>query len=239
MKRICVCAAGILFFGTAVISNLAAQEPELSVEDSYLQESVEVMIITAQSNSDDRNEKMLALDYIGDLLERGNAPGADIVNVLVDLALEGIVNRTMTGGSVSNNFPEVRVRAVEYLGKVGTERAKAAVIRVCDAEKEPMVLTEAINSLAKINAGSNADSLNKIYEVFTHFDVHFPDNRLTLAVLNAYEGFIKRGEASRDPRIISTVMYISTNPTYIYPVRHKATQLLNAFRLTNFNIQGK
>jgi hypothetical protein len=137
MKRIVVVLTFVLF----PVFLLAAQE--MSVEESYLQESVENMIIREQSRADSREMKMVALAYIGDAIDRGNT-GTEVRQALEYLGLEGVLNRGRENGRLVNNFPDVRREAVKYLGKMGTVEAKETLLKIIYYDNEPMVLQEAV-----------------------------------------------------------------------------------------------
>ena len=57
--------------GAGSASGSAGSSKELSVEESYLQQSVELMIIREQVQSNNRDMKMVALEYIGDAIKSG------------------------------------------------------------------------------------------------------------------------------------------------------------------------
>jgi HEAT repeat protein len=170
---------------------------------------------------------MLALDYIDDMLHQGK--GAKVAKVIVNLASEGIINRDSAGGQVINNFPDVRARAVKDLGQIDTPQAKAALVNICQAEREPGVLYAAVNSLVKQTSGSPEQNITAIYDVYYRFNAgDMPDNRLALAVLNAFDFYLKNNQ-THDKRLVNTLMAIKNDARYIYPVRARAEQLLQSF----------
>jgi hypothetical protein len=197
---------------------------EMSVEESYLQESIELMIIRESSRESSRDQKMVALEYIGDAIERGNKSN-DIRDALEYLSMEGVVNKARENGRLVNNFPDVRTRAATYLGELGTREAKDALIKMVMADNEPMVLTEAIKSLAKIGINENEETVNAISWVVTRFDVLNPDNLLALSALEAYDKLAELGGGIRDANAIRTIIRISEGP-YIKPVQERAKQVL-------------
>jgi hypothetical protein len=201
---------------------------EMSVEESYLQESIELMVIREQSRGDSRDGKMVALEYIGDAIARGNT-GDDIRSALEHMALEGILNRTRESGRVTNNYPDVRAKAVAYLGQLGTAEAKDTLLKIMLAEPEPMVLTEAVKSLAKIGLNENDEAANTIAWIVTRFDVLNPDNLLALSALDAYETLAEKNGGIKDPSAIRTILRIADGP-YIKPVQERARQVLTNLR---------
>jgi hypothetical protein len=206
------------------IASSVAMAQEMSVEESYLQESIENMIIRENSQAMGRDMKLVALEYIGEAIDHGNT-SADVRNALEYLALEGITNQTRENGRLINNFPDVRAKAVTYLGQVGTPEAKNALLKVMLADPEPMVLTEAVKSLAKIGLNENEEPANTISWVVTRFDVLNPDNLLALSALEAYETLAKKNGGLKDPSALRTIMRIADG-RYITPVKDRARQLI-------------
>jgi len=135
---------------------LAMGQSEMSVEESYLQESIENMIIREQSRGGTRESKMIALTYIGDAIDRGNK-GEEIRQALEYMGLEGLLNRDREGGRLTNNYPDIRRECARYLGKMRTPEAKDILLKMIYHDTEPMVLQEAIKSLGAVS-GQNAYS---------------------------------------------------------------------------------
>jgi hypothetical protein len=186
------------------------------------------MIIREQSRADSRDMKMVALEYIGDAIDRGNT-GEDVRGALEYLALEGIRNKTRENGRLVNSYPDVRTKAATYLGQLGTPEAKNTLIKVVLADPEPMVLTEAVKSLAKIGLNDNDETVNAISWIVTRFDVLNPDNLLALSALEAYETIAKKNNGIKDPSVIRTIIRIAEGP-YIKPVQERAKQVLETLR---------
>ncbi|MDR3145685.1 MAG: HEAT repeat domain-containing protein [Treponema sp.] len=220
----------IIMFGAAAL--VAAQDSgsdrELSVEESYLQESIELMMIREQSRADSRDMKLVALEYIGDAIGRGNT-GPEVQSALEYLSMEGVLNKTRENGRLVNNYPDVRTRAATYLGELKTPEAKKTLIKMVLADPEPMVLTEAIKSLGRIGLNDNDDTISAISWVVTRFDVLNPDNLLALSALEAYEKLAEAGGGIKDPNVIRTIIRIAEGP-YIRPVQERAKQVLMNMR---------
>ncbi|MDR2738914.1 MAG: HEAT repeat domain-containing protein [Treponema sp.] len=218
--------------GLLTVSLVSAQE--MSVEESYLEESIENMIIREQSQADGRDMKLVALEYIAEAINHGNTSD-DVRNALEYLSLEGITNQTRENGRLINNFPDVRARAATYLGEIGTPEAKNTLLKIMLAESEPMVLTEAVKSLAKIGLNENEETANIISWVVTRFDGLNPDNLLALSALDAYEILAKKNGGLKDPSAIRTILRIADGH-YIKPVQDRARQLI--FELRQYGNNG-
>ena len=208
---------------------------EMSVEQSYLQESVELMIIREQSRAESRDMKLVALEYIGDAIGRGNK-GEEIRAALEYLSLEGILNKTRENGRLVNNYPDVRTKAATYLGEVGTPEAKDTLIKLVLADNESMVITEAIKSLAKIGLNDNEETVNAISWIVTRYDVLNPDNLLALSAIEAYEKIAEANGGIKDPSAIRTLIRIAEGP-YIRPVQDRAKEAL--MELRRYNAQNQ
>ena len=138
IKRIAVGFA-VCFF---VCAGLSAQKQEQSVESEYLS-SMEDVIITELANSDQRDNKFVALQYLEDAINEGRAT-PDMAAALDQLAGEGITTQSKTNGRLMNNYPDVRKKACDLLAKVPTKESKNTLVKIALADNEPMVITAAI-----------------------------------------------------------------------------------------------
>ncbi|GHV60751.1 hypothetical protein AGMMS49587_03160 [Spirochaetia bacterium] len=227
-KRLSALCVVSIITVSMVTGQSAGSGQEMSVEESYLQESVELMIIREQSRTDSRDQKLVALEYIGDAISRGKT-GEEIRAALEYLALEGIVNKTRENGRLLNNFPDIRTKAATQLGTLGTPEARGTLIKVLLADNEPMVLTEAIKSLAKIGINDNEETVNAIAWIATRFDVLNPDNLIALSAVEAFEKFAAANNGIRDPNVIRVLVRISEG-AYIKPVQNRAKDVLAVLR---------
>ena len=231
LKRLLLLTA-VFFAASAMVMgqsrSSASNRTEMSVEQSYLQESVELMIIREQTRAETREMKMVALEYIGDAIRRGNK--SDEIRVSLEyLGLEGILNKTRENGRLVNNFPDVRMRAATHLGDLGTSEAKDSLIKMILAENEPMVTTEAIKSLAKIGINDNEETVNAISWIVTRFDVLNPDNLLALSAVEAYEKLAEANDGIKDPSAVRALIRIAEG-NYIRPVQDRAKEALMGLR---------
>jgi HEAT repeat protein len=233
VRRMCSVAAVSIVAASVLWAQTSSEKPaarELSVEESYLQESVELMVIREQTRAESRDMKLVALEYIGEAIEGGRA-GPEVQKALEYLALEGVVSQAREGGigRITNNYPDVRAKAAKYLGEMGTEEAKTSLIRIVLAEPEPMVLTEAIKSLGKIGLNNNEETVTAISWIVTRFDVLNPDNILALSALEAFEKIAEKNGGIKDPAAIRTILRIAEGQ-YIRPVQNRAKEVLSNLR---------
>lgn len=231
LKRFSAFCAAALFAVSMVMGQNSNTDDEMSVEESYLQESVELMVIRETSRADTRDQKLVALEYIGDAINRGNT-GEEIRSALEYLSMEGVMNKARENGRLVNNFPDVRRKAAEYLGDLGTPEAKNTLLRIVVADPEPMVLQEAIKSLAKIGLNDNEETVNAIAWIVRRFDVLNPDNLLALSAVEAFEKIAEKNGGIKDPNAIQTLIRIAEGP-YIKPVQQRAKQVIMDLRKYN------
>jgi hypothetical protein len=218
------------FFIVAALGTAQSNSAELSVEESYLQQSVENMIIRDQSRASSREEKMIALDYIEDAIGRGNNSD-EVRGALEYLTLEGVLHKTRENGRLINNFPDVRMRAVNFLGELGTEDAKNTLIKLLIVEAEPMVITEAFRSLAKIGINNNGDASNAIAWVLNHFEATMADERMAFTALDAFEQLAETNDSAVNLTVITTLSRLASSSHYNRNIRDRARTVLEKIRI--------
>jgi hypothetical protein len=215
---------------------------EKTVEESYLQESLETMIIREQSQADSRDMKFVALQYIKQALDAGRK-NDEIRKSLEYLALEttNIIVRSGGQGRPMNNYPDIRAKACEYLGEYPSVETKDALVKVVLGDNEPMVLSAAIRSLGRIGINEGDEVTQTITFIVNRYDILFPDNSLAFEALVAFERIADKTGGLKDPAAIRAIMRIATG-NYINPVRSKASTLLaklKAISAQNQNGSGK
>jgi hypothetical protein len=220
----------VLMFLVIAAALIGAQSRELSVEESYLQQSVELMIIREQSRADSREMKLVALEYIYNAISNGNTSD-DIRVALEYMGTEGTLNQTRENGRLVNNYPDVRLRAATYLGAIGTKEAHDSLVKMCNLDNEPMVLTEVVKSLGII--GLNDDNYlaaRAIARTVDRYDALVPDNLLALSALEAFEKLAAANNGYIDASAITTARRIAASGYYIRPVQDRARQVLLTLR---------
>jgi len=219
----------LMTVAVVVVSIAAAQSNnEMTVEESYLQESIELMIIRETARASTREQKLIALEYIGYAIDRGNTSD-DIQQTLEYLSREGRRTVAIESGRVVNNFPDVRRQSAKYLGQVGTEEARQTLLDICQIENEPMVLQEAIKALGDIGVNNNNDTFKTISWVFSRFNNLNPDNLMALATIDAFDKIARKYNGINSQEAVRTLVLI-TEGHYITPVKERARQLLASLR---------
>jgi len=227
-KRFSILIVTALFAASMAMGQSQGSGKEMTAEEYYIQRSIEMMIIRETSRADSMDQKMVALEYIGQSMSGGNSDD-EIRQTLENLALEGTAIQTRENGRLVNNFPLVRRQAARYLGQVGTPEAKDSLLRICLAENEPMVLQEAVKSLGNIGLNDNDETVATITWIVKRFDVLNPDNLLALSAIEAFEKIAKKNGGLKYADAIRLLLSISEGP-YIKPVQDRAKQLISDLR---------
>jgi len=205
----------------------AAAEDEKTVEELFLQ-SVEMRIIGEQAFSDGRETKLSALDNLAELVENGDIGSGDpeAHYILDSLSSEGIGVTYREGRRVVNNFPEVRRKACELLGKIGGEAAKDTLINVLLSDNEPMVLSEAVYALGNMDAETEDSQVTQAiaYSVLNQ-DILTPDQNFGYAALLAIEKLAEQNGGINDPSVYRALIRISQG-NYLNTVQKKAQEVI-------------
>jgi HEAT repeat protein len=198
---------------------------------------MEVEVIIELAAADTREQKLVALEVIEQMIADGRARPNDIHinNVLANLAGEGTFVVVREGMRKANNFPEVRTRAAKVLGELGGERAKETLIHIAAQENESMVLAQTVFSLGQIGINDNNESLIAITRILeANSRERAPDDNLAIAALLAIERIIERNNGfpdEPDPRFLYRAIMEVHQGNYSTNVRNWAAALLNRLRL--------
>jgi HEAT repeat protein len=223
----------LLVTAVIIISTVAAQSQrrEMTPEESYLQQSIELMIIRETARAYTREQKLIALEYIGEAINRGNT-NDEIRQTLEYLSREGRASTARENGRIVNNFPDIRRQAAKYLGQMGqkgSEEARKALIEIIQFENEETVLQEAIKSLGDIGDNPNNETVIHISWVMNRYNTLKPDNLMALATIDAFEKIARKNNGINSPEAIRTLILISEG-LYVTPVKERAKQLLADLR---------
>lgn len=217
-RKVFVASAMMLLAGFA----FAQSEKESSVESEYLND-VDGDIIMTLAESDEYDNKLVAIQYLQAALDDGNTSDA-VIQALDRLAGDGLTTQNRTNGRLMNNFPEIRREACKLMAKVPTEHSKNMLISIAVADNEPMVIAAAVKSLGEIGINENDEAVDAIAFANRRNQVLNPTSSLALEVLNAFEMLADSTENKKT--MIDAVARISTDYHYVTPVRQKAYKLL-------------
>jgi hypothetical protein len=202
---------------------------EKTVEEAYLQESAETVMVRELSHADDKDGKLVALAYARKAMD-GGRKSDDIRSSLEYLALENtqVIIRSGGVGVATNNFPDVRAKACEYLGEFPSEETKDTLVKVILNSKveDPMVLAEAIRSLGNIGINDNDEVIDAICNSVNHFaNVGMSEDRLAVYTCFAIQELAEKGSIKDIGNVTNTVMNF-TKGSYVTPVKKVAMQTL-------------
>ncbi len=212
------------FLATAQEQNKEQQKSDtiMTVEEAYLS-SVEGVIINELAQADGRDSKQVALQYIENAINSGRK-GEDVQAALDQLASEGINSVIRESGRTMNNFPDIRMKACELLGKMGTVQAKDTLIAVMYSDNEPSVIAAAVKSLGELGYNDNDEVVEMINWITRKFDIILPTSSLALEVLNTYEKIAPT--VKNRSGMVESIIRIASNYNYVTPVRNRAYEVL-------------
>ena len=203
---------------------------EKTVEEAYLQESAETMMVRELSRADDRDSKEIALDYAKKAIDSGRT-NDDLRNSLEFLALENndVIVRSGGVGVATNNFPDIRRRACEYLGNFPSAESKDTLKKVLVNNKveDPMVLAEAIRALGKIGLNDNDDVVEAIANSVSHFaNVGMAEDRLAVYTMFAFTDLAEKNHGIKDMATVTDTIMQFTKGSYVTTVKKLAMDTL-------------
>ncbi len=221
-KKLCiaVCLTAVSFLVFAAESKQTVEET--SVENEYLND-VDGEIIMSLAESDDYDNKLVALQYLQSALDEGKTSDS-VLKGLERLAGEGINNQTRENGRLMNNFPDIRREACLLMAKVPTEHTKNVLVGIAIADAEPMVVAAAVKSLGTIGINENDEVVEAISFANRRNQVLNPTSSLAMEVLEAYEKLADSTENKKT--MIDSLARISSDYHYVTPVRQKALKML-------------
>ncbi|MGA2378843.1 MAG: HEAT repeat domain-containing protein [Spirochaetia bacterium] len=224
---LCIGPAAVL---SAQQATSATPQKEITIEELFLQ-SVEFQILREKAFSGDYDIKVSALDDLEKKVNDGSYKSSDqqVEFVLEYLALEGSARTTRELGRLVNDFPEVRRRATNLLGRVGTEDAKNALVRVLLIDEEPVVKAEAAYALGVIGKNDNNEVVEALAYTYNKEDPTKPDNNFGYALCLAIEKLAKKSGGIKDPAAYQMLVKIAQG-NYLRTVKTKALQVLDELK---------
>jgi hypothetical protein len=223
----------LLILAAAFLGAQSAQAggKELTIEEKFLQKSIELQVLKEQAFAPEYDSKMTALDDLADKISRGSLGGDsdDVEFILEYLAMEGTSHTVREGLRLANYFPDVRRRAAELLGKVRTERAKDALITVLLNDNEPMVKAQAAYSLGELGMNDDNEVAAALVFAVDREDQTRVDNNWGYAMVLAFEKLNQKTGGIKYPGVFRALVKISQG-NYLATVRQKALQVLEAMK---------
>jgi hypothetical protein len=234
--RTCAVAAALLagaaFILPAQTTASAAPSKETTIEELFLK-SIEFQIVREKAFAGDYDSKMNALDDLEKKINDGSYAGNDqqVEFVLEYLALEGSGRTVREAGRLVNNFPEVRRRAANLLGRLATDDADNALMRVLLIDDEPVVKAEAAYGLGVIGKNPDGEVVQILVFAYGKEDPARPDNNLGYAYCLALEKIAQKTPGGiKDPAAYQMLLKIAQG-AYLKTVKSKALQVLDGMKV--------
>lgn len=217
-----IASSSMIFAQAQSVQKKNSSNSETSVENEYLND-VDADIIMSLAESDELDNKLVALQYLQEAIDSGNQSEA-IIQALDKLSGEGLTNQVREKGRLINNFPEIRRQACLLMAKVPTEHSKNVLVSIAVADSEPMVIAAAVKSLGEIGINDNDEVVEAIAFANRRNQVLNPTSSLAMEVLDAFEILAEKTDNKKI--MIDAVARISTDYHYVTPVRQRAYKLL-------------
>ena len=133
---------------------------------------IENMIIRETARLNDRENKLISLEYIRISLSRERNNIYTVFDTLQYLAFEGTVNAT-SQNNIINNFPDVRLEAIKILGQFNIIQTRRVLMEVLKYENNSLVLQETLKLLFSnwSDFYSNNDEINIIINAIEKINI--------------------------------------------------------------------
>ncbi|HUX13411.1 MAG TPA: HEAT repeat domain-containing protein [Spirochaetia bacterium] len=176
-------------------------------------EQIDATVAGYWAAADDPTVKKQAIDYLAPLIHSGeitaDSPGA--VALLVNLATEGTDRQLRSGsGTLANDYPVIRIRAVQLLGSIGGSTAREAVFRVCASDPSPDVRTAAVSALPALVESPTANVMTLLRGVLQSNNTLWLSDRLALSTLDVVAMLYRAARQPESPGI--------RDPMYVAPI---------------------
>jgi len=205
---------------------------ELTVEDIYLNSTVEVQIVRALAQESSRKDKERALNILSRMIDENKVTegSVDVIFILEELSGEGVAKEVRINRALANDYSEVRRKSAELLGQVGGKRAVETLITMTLKDPEPTVVAEAIYSLGLLGGDDTGEAEKVIAHVMRIYNMTTRiDNNLAFAAISAIEKIGKTKSGRIRPELFSILTQIQ-NSNYIRAVKKKAERVLDEMR---------
>lgn len=214
--------------------NASSSGRQLTIEELFLQ-SVEFQILREKAFSEDLEMKISSLQKLEEMINGGSISqnAVQVEFVLEYLAMEGVGRTVREDRRQVNNFPEVRRRAAQLLGLMGSktdgqvaEAAKRSLISILLTDNEKMVKSEAVYALGVMGLNENNVAVQSIVFALEQEDPTRPDNNFGYAVVLALEKIATKNNGIKDPAAYRALVRIAQG-NYLKTVKEKANKVMD------------
>jgi len=200
-----------------------------TAEDKLLTKKEKVLLnYTYQASHGNRIIKLQVLDKLLEGIDSKEFSSEDsqMVDIVVYLTQEGTSRKNFENNVLTNNYPDVRVKACKVLAKMKTENSRKALAEIIKNDENDVVLAEACISLGEIGDNANGDALRAI--VYLYRSTYNPTQNLVFAIINSIKLVAKSTTRSYGDSI-SVLQEIMMGP-YNQKVRESALEAIQYLR---------
>jgi hypothetical protein len=189
--------------------------------------SVSDQLLLAQALVPDIHMKLRIIEELKIRARTGSVSPSDknVIHILRYLAEEGVLTPPNRRGPGSRNFPDVRRASCEVLGYIGGKQAKDILINVLKTDNEPMVLSEAVFALGKIETEPDKELIDLLASLIEKKILISPDNNFAYALLATAEKLADTSAGIRDETLFRNLIRMLDIPL-APPVKIKTRRLI-------------
>lgn len=184
--------------------------------------------LAIQAGNPNRDTQSAALHQVRQIMTTGPlSPAAKtaVYRALTELAYSGTVDPTITGMTVVNSYPDIRMAACQLLGRLGGKRATSALLRVLSDDPNPTVLSQAAFELGTIGHNPGNSVSQAIVTAFSRQDARTRDDNLAFVSLLALGKLATANGGISDPAVFDMISRIQAE-NYSGLVKAEANRLL-------------
>lgn len=226
MKRIVIglCLVGVL----GLASSAFAQTAQVGATSASMGSVGALAYLEIQAGSIDRDTQLAALNEVRRIIASGPLSATvkpSVYRTLSELAYSGTIDPTITGMTVVNSYPDIRMAACQLLGRIGGTKASSTLLRVVSNDPDTTVLSQAIFELGSLGHNTNNTVSQAIVWAFDRQDALSHDDNLAFASLLALGKIARTNRGITDPSVFDMIARIQAE-NYSGPVKNEATRLL-------------
>ncbi len=200
-----------------------------TAEDKLLTKKEKVLMnYLYQATQGNRIIKLQVLDKLLEGIDSKEFSSEDsqMVDIVVYLTQEGTSRKNFENNVLTNNYPDVRVKACKVLGKMKTENSRRALAEVIKNDENDVVLAEACIAFGEIGDNANGDALRAI--VYLYRSTYNPTQNLVFAIINSIK-LVSKSTTRSYGDSISVLQEIMMGP-YNQKVRESALEAIQYLR---------
>lgn len=224
----------ILVVLTMVVSpaSLLAQDEEepVSVEELYLSSDITLATLSVQMQAPGRDVQLLALNTLENQLEQGVIDPEDeaVLEALEPLVQQGVIESFEDNRwGIDSYDPVVRREAVSVVAKLGTDAARAALVRTVRHDPEPIVRAAALFGLARLGVDPDGSVTQAIAKMLLQEHLQQFDEGVVYAALIALNSIASNPDNVVDASAMEMLVTVASDGRYSQSFRKIALETLS------------